>query len=355
MVRKEIGDVLFGQGYRFCQGKPEDLGIFYKYYQEGFHVVLVMNVEQRYGMTSEQHNAMVERVTGMFYHPQGILSDFPEGFPVYHVEVLTLFVGNSMEELRWLCGNLANAWGYLLGEQRLLIYENQPGDFWGLRQGLEMLQQTGEINGKRTKIPLFDRLKGIKNMPYVTIALIAVNVLVFVILEYMGDTTDGFFIASHGGMYPSFILNSHQWWRLVTAEFLHFGAAHLMNNMVMLYFIGERLEATVGHIRYLVIYFCSMLGAGLFSLFMMIRTGDVAVSAGASGAVFGVIGGLLWAVILYRGKLQGLTTKRMIASVLLMLYYGFASSGVDNWGHVGGLVTGFVITVILYHRKRQKC
>ena len=189
---------------------------------------------------------------------------------------------------------------------------------------------------------------------YVTIALVTVNVITYLVLEWLGDTTNGFFMAEHGAMYPDFIRINHEWWRIITAGFLHFGAVHLVNNMVILYCMGSRLERVTGHLKYFLIYLVSLIGAGLLSYGMMLRTGDYAVSAGASGAIFGVIGGFLWIVILHRGRFEQITTRGIMMMIVLTIYYGFSSAGIDNWGHIGGLLAGFAATVILYHRNRQK-
>ena len=78
-------------------------------------------------------------------------------------------------------------------------------------------------------------------------------------------------------------------------------------------------------------------------------TGNLAVSAGASGAIFGLLGALLWVVIRNRGKAGRLTGRGMLFMVLLSLYFGFTSTGVDNAAHVGGLICGFLTAVLLYH------
>ena len=161
-------------------------------------------------------------------------------------------------------------------------------------------------------------------------------------------------MAEHGAMYPDFIRINHEWWRIITAGFLHFGAVHLVNNMVILYCMGSRLERVTGHLKYFLIYLVSLIGAGMLSYGMMLRTGDYAVSAGASGAIFGVIGGFLWIVILHRGRFEQITTRGIVMMIVLTIYYGFSSVGIDNWGHIGGLLAGFATTVILYHRNRQK-
>jgi rhomboid protease GluP len=85
----------------------------------------------------------------------------------------------------------------------------------------------------------------------------------------------------------------------------------------------------------------------------MIRTGDYAVAAGASGAIFGIIGGLFWIVIRHKGNYEDLTWKGMIFMIALSLYYGIASGEVDNWGHIGGLLMGFLLCMILYRKQRK--
>ena len=341
----------------------------------------------------QQYRSMEEHAMDLFYHPQGRLGDFPDGFPVYHVEMLTLLIGGDSEVERKLCAECRNVWVYQPQSGRLLIYENQPGDFFGLRGALEQGAGTGgagemsrqgtgaggwaetsrqgagaggwaETSWQGTGAAYASAQNTAKNRlgilwkniraEYVTIALVVVNVITYLVLEWLGDTTNGFFMAEHGAMYPDFIRINHEWWRIITAGFLHFGAVHLVNNMVILYCMGSRLERVTGHLKYFLIYLVSLIGAGLLSYGMMLRTGDYAVSAGASGAIFGVIGGFLWIVILHRGRFEQITTRGIMMMIVLTIYYGFSSAGIDNWGHIGGLLAGFSATVILYHRNRQK-
>ena len=77
------------------------------------------------------------------------------------------------------------------------------------------------------------------------------------------------------------------------------------------------------------------------------------VSAGASGAVFGVIGGLLWAVVRNRGRLEDLSARQMMIFAGLSFYYGLTAAGVDSKAHFGGLVTGFVMCMLLYRPRRR--
>lgn len=344
-MRSRLEQFMRGKGYRFCRISPENTGVFYKYWQEGFHVVVAVDLAHR-DMTPEEHRDIVNRVMDLFYHPNGRLADFPEGFAVYHVECLTLLLGGRQEAVRQICAAEKNVWAYLEEEQRLLIYENQPGEFFGLRAAIEAECQRTDRSVLKLEI---------KKLPLATIAIAAANTAVYAALELAGDPRDASFIAAHGGIYPDFLAHQHQWWRLFTAMFLHFGLDHLLNNMVIFCCVGSRLERAVGHMRLLLIYLLSGLGGGLLSYLMMIYSGSYAVSAGASGAVFGTIGGLLWAVLWHRGRFEGLTVRGLIFMLMLSLYYGFSTMGVDNWSHIGGMVTGFAAAAIFYHRKSQKC
>lgn len=351
---KKIEEVLRQQGYRYLNMQQENTGVFYKYFQEGFHVVMTIGPGDGSIDVITHHALLVEKIKDLFYHPNGRLMDFPEGFPVYHVEVLTLVVGNDSEQMRKLCSNTDNIWAYQPTEGRLFIYEGQPGDFWGLKGAIEATAKKG-INNKKDARPFKDNIKRIRNLPYITAGIAFINIAIYLILEIMGDTEDASFISSHGGMNPYFVLYYNEWWRILTACFIHFGAVHLLNNMVIFCCVGSRLERATGHLKFMVVYLVSGISGGLLSYAVMLQTGDYAVSAGASGAVFGTIGGLLWAVIYHRGCFEGLTTRGMIFMIVLSLYFGFSTIGVDNWSHIGGIVSGFLITAVLYHRKYQKC
>lgn len=186
-----------------------------------------------------------------------------------------------------------------------------------------------------------------------TVLLIAVNIAVFLVLEFMGSTEDGYFMVMHGAMYEPMVIEQGEYYRIFTSMFLHFGIEHLMNNMVLLGAIGWKLEPVVGRIKYLLIYLISGIGGNLFSLWWNVRQGEQAVSAGASGAIFGLMGALLYVVIANRGRLGNLSGKGMTFMVFLGLYFGFTSSGVDNTAHIGGLVCGFLAALILYRRKTE--
>jgi rhomboid protease GluP len=184
-------------------------------------------------------------------------------------------------------------------------------------------------------------------MMHITILLVVINVIVFFVLSFGGMTEDALYMLEHGAMYAPYVVEYGEYYRMFTCMFLHFGFSHLLNNMVTLLIYGKNLEPAIGKIKFLLIYFLSGLGGNLFSLLGESITDQHAVSAGASGAIFGLTGALLALTILSRKRVGQVNTREMIIMIALSLYIGFTSEGVDNLAHVGGLAFGFLITVLM--------
>ena len=118
---------------------------------------------------------------------------------------------------------------------------------------------------------------------YVNGLLIALNVLFFLYLEITDSSEDAYFMYTKGAMFAPAVLEDGEYYRLLTAMFMHFGIRHIMNNMLVLFVIGDNLERALGHVKYLIFYLLCGIGSNWVS--MMAHTADtMTVSAGASGA-----------------------------------------------------------------------
>ena len=157
---------------------------------------------------------------------------------------------------------------------------------------------------------------------------------------------DSGFMLAHGAAYAPLIMRG-EYYRLFTSMFLHFGLTHLLYNMVCLLSLGALLETIVGPVRYFVIYLLGGLAGNLLSVYVQMRTGNYAVSAGASGAIFAVIGALLVVVIRRHGRLGQIRLERMLLMTALMIAQGFVEAGTDSIAHVGGAIGGFVLAFLL--------
>ena len=184
---------------------------------------------------------------------------------------------------------------------------------------------------------------------YVNGLLIVLNVLFFLYLEITGSSENVYFMYTKGAMSAPAVLEDGEYYRLLTAMFMHFGIRHIMNNMLVLFVLGDNLERAMGHVKYLIFYLLCGIGSNWVSM-MAHSTDTMTVSAGASGAIFGVVGGLLYVVTANKGRLEDLSTRQLVIMIFFSLYLGYTSTGVDNTAHLSGLVIGIVLAIILYHR-----
>ena len=136
-----------------------------------------------------------------------------------------------------------------------------------------------------------------------------------------------------------------EWYRLITAMFLHYGVLHLLLNMILLWQLGRYLEDRMGPLRFLAIYLLAGLGGNVAAYVFSNPRG---VTAGASTAVFG----LILAVFVVNRKLR-LDTSRLIPLIVINLLFTFTVSGVSIPGHVGGLIVGGIVAVLMAYAPRQ--
>ena len=192
-----------------------------------------------------------------------------------------------------------------------------------------------------------------RNIAYVNGAIIAVNVVYFLYLELAGSTDDLNFMVEHGAMFAPYVVEYKEYYRLFTSIFMHFGIDHILNNMVILFVLGDNLERALGKVKYLLFYIVCGVGANIISMQFNISQYKLVVSAGASGAIFGVIGGLLYAVVINRGQLEDLSTRQLVMVIGCSLSFGFIGGGVDNAAHISGLILGILMSMILYRKPRS--
>ncbi len=183
-----------------------------------------------------------------------------------------------------------------------------------------------------------------------TIILAALNIIAFFSLSFIGMTENAEFMLEHGAMYMPAVLDG-EYYRLLAGMFLHFNFSHLAGNMLILVLLGRQLEWMIGSVKFAVIYILSGLAGNVVSGIYELYTGSFAVSAGASGAVSGVIGALLYIAVRNRGRVGNLSGRGIAFMVLLSLFLGFTNAEVNNLAHIGGLIAGFILSVILYRRR----
>ncbi|CAN5618067.1 hypothetical protein BH10ACT2_BH10ACT2_09370 [soil metagenome] len=143
-------------------------------------------------------------------------------------------------------------------------------------------------------------------------------------------------------LYAPFLQSNHEWYRLVTSGFMHFGFLHIAFNMFALYQLGQIVERAMPHMQYALLYLASLLGGSLGAL--LVEGNHPSISAGASGAVFGLLGAA--AVGLHRRGINIFSTG-IGTALLLNLFITFSISGISIGGHLGGLAAGAICGYVM--------
>lgn len=184
----------------------------------------------------------------------------------------------------------------------------------------------------------------------VTVALVAINVLVFLLLTLTGGSEDSVNLYRWGAKYGPALADG-EWWRLVLPIFMHIGVWHLLTNAIGLLIFGSMAERLLGSPAYLSIYLVTGVLGNVASF-----VADPALGAGASGAVFGVIGAFGVYLLLNRHVMGEVAAQALLSVgliVILNLVIGFASEGIDNFAHIGGLLAGMFLAFMVSPRQRM--
>ena len=189
------------------------------------------------------------------------------------------------------------------------------------------------------------RRNALWQMSPVNTLIIVINVLVFAGLSFLGDTTDVRFMYNHGASFWPAIIEEHEYYRLLTCTFIHFGISHLFNNMLVLAYIGDNLERALGKFKYLIVYLAAGVGSSAVSAVWSMIKDEYSVSGG---------GALLVIVIRNRGQLEDLNSRQLMLFAGFSIYHGVTSAGIDNMAHISGFVIGALLGGLLYRRKRYR-
>ena len=207
-------------------------------------------------------------------------------------------------------------------------------------KGLELFVKISDDINKESyeKSKKVEKIFSMKK-PIITYAIIAICIILYILSGLLnGNLTN---------ISPEVLLKlganavpytkGGEYWRVLTCIFLHASIVHIACNMYSLYVIGPQVESFFGKIKYLLIYLCSGIAGSILSLAFSSR---YAVSIGASGAIFGLLGAILYFGYHYRVYLGNILKSQIMPIIFLNLMIGFMISGIDNFAHIGGLIGG---------------
>ena len=199
-----------------------------------------------------------------------------------------------------------------------------------------------ECSRDRTKVKTIGSARAV---PGVTQVLIAINIAVFI-----GETASGAYLGGGGGgtvldkgsLFGPAIVHQHEYWRIVSSGFMHYGLLHIALNMFFLYVLGNMLEPAIGRLNFAVVYAVSLISGAFGALLFQ----PSALTAGASGACFGVLGALL---VVAHDRRISIWQSGLGLTLLINILFSLSVKGISLGGHLGGLAGGMITAWLIIH------
>ncbi|MDO4432685.1 MAG: rhomboid family intramembrane serine protease [Aerococcaceae bacterium] len=190
------------------------------------------------------------------------------------------------------------------------------------------------------------KLKKFSQQPLVIYTLLLVMGIVYAFMMFRYGTTENTLaLIQMGGNFRPMIVHYNEWWRLLTAGFLHIGLEHLLLNGVSIYFMGQELESLMGHWRLGVLFIVSVIGGNLAAFAL---NSEGVVSAGASTGLFGLFTAMLVLAYLYpESSYLQYRSKSLMILIIMNFLLTFSAPDIDLWGHAGGVVYGAFTAFVL--------
>ena len=206
-------------------------------------------------------------------------------------------------------------------EEGLKLYEKINTDI--LKKNIDKTEKINEIF--KTKKPV------------VTFGLISVMTFIFIMMYLIGNgSLDTYTLYNFGAL-----VKNKEYFRVLTSIFLHIGVLHLLMNMYSLYILGKQVESFYGHIKTFIIFILSGICGNLLSIILM---NSNTISAGASGAIFGLMGALLYFAYNQRTYMADALKREILPVLIINLLFTFSIPSINMFAHIGGLIGGIIIS-----------
>lgn len=344
MTTEQLDQLFTYHNYHKVVSNLPEFYFFFCQENYGISVIHVVDYHEGLYLTKDQFSFFRNKISE-FFQEKG----------ASEVHVLSLIICDDIQKASNLLEGDSFCWIIDKVNDELIVPETSVSDFYGFRTVLARFFEDPSAKGNMVTYEededVFPRdTEKSKHVyyrsmyfPWVSLILVATNVILFIICTFTGDL-----LYNIGALSIRNIMEEKAYYRIFTSMFLHADIQHIFSNMIVLYYVGEIVEKRIGHFAYGVIYFLSGIVASVGSMLFEIYTGEMISTVGASGAVFGIEAALLVLVILHRGKLEQMTTGRLLFAIAFSLYCGFTSDHINNAAHVSGVLAGFIITVVVW-------
>lgn len=331
---------------RHFQQIPTDLpqvAMFATFQKSSLYLINIITLSDGYSFDHERYDYYKEKTKKQFEHIEAdniiMLNTVIMGNPEALIEIVN--ESPNLEEhfidVHWIIDSR---------KRELIIPSRQMKSVLGLEKPIIAL-----LNNEKQS---YYDIRSINKREYLTISILLLNIVIWVFLEFQGGSEDLSVLLRYGAINVKRIQSTGEYWRFFTAMFLHIGFMHLVYNTFSLYIFGSRLEKYLSRMQFLYIYFGSGLIASLTSFYGSMLLGSNIIAAGASGAVYGLIGCILLISKAATKTIEGLNSTLIFIIFIMGIVYSGVSTNVDAFAHIGGFVGGLLLMLpILWRRKRQ--
>lgn len=327
--------------------------LHYFIYAKGYNPVIIRGVQNEIWLENLNEDYKIVRIVSNYIHnneqfksdlfkTKVLMKNIKKKTLSFKLNALSLFLnlGDNVNLENFNEDNISFA--NIQSEDDLNKYQFIEASFPDINQNMDFKEKGLELFMKLTK-EINDKHEGDAKMnedvfsvkkPIITYALILLNIIAFILSNIFGfnDVLTNFAV-------NNYYVTHGEIWRLITGTFLHANIFHLLFNCYALYIIGMQLESFLGKAKYLIVYLLSALAGSMLSIFM-----STGFSVGASGAIFGLLGSLLYFGYHYRVYLDTVIKSQIIPLIIINLLIGMMP-GIDNWAHIGGLIGGALATM----------
>lgn len=328
--------------------------------EKNYNPIILQGVENEIWLENLEEDCKVVRIVSGYIHnneqfdfdvfkTKRIVKKIKKKTFSFHINVMSIFLDlgdNVSEELNrdssLMCINVKSENDIRRNAFIKKIFPDLSSKMKYSEDGVELFAKiTSDIN--RHNMEDASRMEKLfkSKVPYVTYFLILVNIIFYIVPNLFGFEAYQSIIDQYCVHGPS--IRAGQYYRLFTGIFLHGSLTHLFFNCYSLYVIGAQIENFLGKIKYPIIYLFSGLIGSLFS----ISFSKGVASIGASGAIFGLMGALLYFGYYYRVYLGNVVKSQILPIIILNLGIGFLMTGIDNFAHIGGLIGGLLMALAL--------
>ena len=366
MIEDRLEQTFKNLGYHKIKSNIEGIYLFYQITNVEVTIISVIRTLMGTDIGMDKYEHILAQIKNKFRK---------ESNPV-QIRLLSLILTTEVERVKQLCTHNREDqhWIVDVAANRLIIYETGSDEFKDIRGLIEEVLSEEDQQGPYDQEAVYHNdfeynardLGGrhpITNRNHlftlITTIIIITNIIAFIIQHYTPLFGGRGSMLGKGALSWYFVYEKKEYYRVLTSMFMHSDVEHLFNNMLVLFFVGNNLERAAGKIKYLFLYFGTGILAGLASISYnmwkeggQFLLGNSVFSIGASGAIFGVVGAMLFIVAINRGRIADISTRQMVLFVVFSLYGGVTNTQIDQAAHIGGFLAGIVLAAIIYRRPK---